>query len=184
MHDPVRRTFSAVVMAAAISAALVSCSDPSTESAQGTNTPTEGQEGTHGPFFPECGGISDEVVEQLTQTSRLVNTAKNSTGCQWLVDGSVNGPHFSFTWFRGSPIARERKVEELSRTKVEDITIEGHSGFIASNIDPQLGNILCEIGIQFGDDFIEWSVSYYSEPFPDSCVVATELTRQSIVNSK
>lgn len=170
--------------AACLIPALVSCSDPApTDSTQGTTNP-DGGTVTHGPFFPQCGGISDETVGQLTQTAGLVNTARNSTGCQWLVQGSVAGPHFSFTWFRGSPIGRERKTEELSRTSVEDITIENHSGFIAANVDAEGQNILCEIGIQFGDDFIEWSISYNSSPFPDSCDVATELTRQSIVNSK
>ena len=47
-----------------------------------------------------------------------------------------------------------------------------------------LGTNLCEIGIQFEDDFIEWSISYNEKPFPDPCEVAKELTRQSIVNSK
>ena len=92
--------------------------------------------------------------------------------------------------FRGSPIGRERKTEELSRASVEDINIEGHSGFIAVGETPaidkpsQVITNLCEIGIQFGDDFIEWSVSFAEEPFPDPCEVAKELTRQSIVNSK
>ena len=51
------------------------------------------------------------------------------------------------------------------------------------NTDPIIGENLCEIGIQFGDDFIEWSVSYAEKPFPPPCDVATELTRQSIVNA-
>jgi Protein of unknown function (DUF3558) len=67
---------------------------------------------------------------------------------------------------------------------VEDINIEGHDGFIALNTDPQLGTALCEIGIQFADDFIEWSVNFTEKPFPDACDVAKELARQSIVNSK
>ncbi len=159
-----------------------------------TKSPTEPQSGgsgdapvaagiEHGPAFPQCGGVSDETVSQLTEVSGLVNTAVNSVGCQWLVGGGILGPHFSFTWFRGSPIGRERKTEELSRTSVEDITIEGHDGFIAMNTDPIIGENLCEIGIQFGDDFIEWSVSYAEKPFPPPCDVATELTRQSIVNA-
>ena len=98
--------------------------------------------------------------------------------------GGILGPHFSFTWYRGSPIGRERKTEELSRASVEDINIEGHSGFIALGEDPTLGDNLCEIGIQFQDDFIEWSISFSEKPFPDPCDVAKELTRQSIVNSK
>ena len=114
----------------------------------------------------------------------LVNTAQNSVGCQWLTGGSILGPHISFTWFRGSPIGRERKTEELTRTSVEDVNIEGHDGFIAVGDDPTLGTNLCEIGIQFQDDFIEWSISYTEKPFPDACEVAKELARQSIVNSK
>ena len=94
------------------------------------------------------------------------------------------GPHFSFTWYRGSPIGRERKTEELQRTSVEDINIDGHSGFIAVQTDPTAGDNLCEVGIQFDDDFIEWSISFNEKPFPSPCDVAKELTRQSIANSK
>lgn len=172
------------VAAAAIIPLIAACSDsqpanpdvPQTSAAQGN--------ATHGPFFPECGGISDQEVISQTRVPGLVNTAKTSVGCQWLSGGSILGPHFSFTWFRGSPIGRERKTEELTRLSVEDINIEGHDGFIAIGDDPLLGTNLCEIGIQFDDDFIEWSVSYSEKPFPDACGVAKELTRQSIVNSK
>jgi hypothetical protein len=47
-----------------------------------------------------------------------------------------------------------------------------------------LGESLCEVGIQFDDDFIEWSVSFAEKPYPPACDVAKELTRQSIVNAK
>lgn len=146
-----------------------------------TNAP---QAAKHGPFFPECGGVSDQEIAKQTQVAGLVGTAKTSVGCQWLVGGLIVGPHFSFNWYRGSPIGRERKTEELTRTKTEDIDIEGHGGFIAYNEDPQLGVNLCEIGIQFDDDFIEWSVSFDKQPFPDACEVAKEFTAQSIRNSQ
>ena len=162
---------------------LAGCSEqPNSPEVPTTNTPQ--QSVSHGPFFPECGGVSDEEVINQTQISSLVNTARTSVGCQWLSGGSIVGPHFSFTWFRGSPIGRERKTMELSRTSVEDISIEGHDGFMGINEDPTVGVNLCEVGIQFGDDFIEWSISYSNEPFPDACGVAKELTRQSIVNSR
>jgi hypothetical protein len=138
----------------------------------------------HGPFFPECGGVTDQTIAEQTRVTGLVNTARNSVGCQWLAGGGILGPHFSFSWYRGSPIGRERKTEELSRANVEDINIEGHSGFIAMGDDPTLGTPLCEIGIQYDDDFIEWSISFNEKPFPDPCDVAKELTRQSIVNAK
>jgi len=173
------------VAAAAIIPVFAGCSD-SQPANPGEVPQSQAPAGnaTHGPFFPECGGISDQEVISQTRVPGLVNTAKNSAGCQWLSGGSILGPHFSFTWFRGSPIGRERKTEELTRASVEDINIEGHDGFIAVGDDPLLGTNLCEIGIGFDDDFIEWSVSYSEKPFPDACEVAKELTRQSIVNSK
>jgi hypothetical protein len=171
--------------AATLIPAVGACSDSGSK----PSSPTEASgpasaEGHHGPFFPQCGGITDETVTGLTKVSGLLNTAQNSIGCQWLAGGGILGPHFSFSWYRGSPIGRERKTEELSRSSVEDININGHGGFIAIGNEPTLGDSLCEIGIQFSDDFIEWSVSFSQKPFPDPCDVAKELTRQSIANSK
>ena len=139
--------------------------------------------GQHGPMFPQCGGISDDTVTQLTQVAGLVGTARNSVGCQWLLGGGIMGPHFSFSWYRGSPIGRERKTEELTRPRVEDITIEGHSGFIAIGTSASMDDSLCEIAIQFSDDFFEWSISFAQKPYPDPCDVARELSRQTIANS-
>jgi hypothetical protein len=182
------RTFAVGLAAAAAISTLSACSDSAgpdqpKSGSQESGAPAS-KEGTHGPTFPECGGISDQTMAEQTRITGLVKTAVNPVGCQWLAGGGILGPHFSFNWFRGSPIGRERKTEELSRTSVEDITIEGRSGFIAVNDDPMLGESLCEIGIQFDDDFIEWSVSFAEKPFPPACDVAKELTRQSIVNAK
>ncbi|MGB3285116.1 DUF3558 domain-containing protein [Mycolicibacter algericus] len=164
---------------------VAGCSDSgSTEASSGDSPASNSDQSTHGPLFPQCGGVSDETVTNLTRVSGLVNTAQNSAGCQWLARGGIMGPHFSFSWYRGSPIGRERKTEEVSRTSVEDINIDGHSGFIAIGTAPTMGDNLCEIGIQFKDDFIEWSVSFAQKPFPDPCDVAKELTRQSIANAK
>jgi Protein of unknown function (DUF3558) len=182
VHRAVAALAVAVVSAAPV---ITGCStDNAGPSASVPQAPPPAADAKHGPMFPECGGVSDATVSQLTQVSGLVNTSKSSVGCQWLVNGGIVGPQFSFTWFRGSPIGRERKTEELSRTSVDDVTIEGHSGFIAKGTDPRLGDNLCEIGIQFDDDFIEWSVNFNAEPFPNPCDVARELTSQSIKNAK
>jgi Protein of unknown function (DUF3558) len=175
----------AVATLAAAALAMSACSNssgPSPQSSQPSVPQTANAK--HGPMFPECGGITDQTVTEQTRVTGLVKTAANSVGCQWLAGGGILGPHFSFTWYRGSPIGRERKTEELSRTSVEDINIEGHGGFIAVGTDPTLGDNLCEIAIEFNDDFIEWSVSFAEKPFPPACDVAKELTRQSIVNAK
>jgi hypothetical protein len=173
------------VAAVAVAGLLAGCSGDNEpgQPQNDTTTPAPVAGVEHGPMFPECGGVGDATVQQLTEVTGLV-ASKNSVGCQWLLNGGIVGPHFSFTWFRGSPIGRERKTEELSRTSVEDINVEGQDGFIAIGTDPQLGDNLCEIGIQFDDDFIEWSVSFAREGFPDPCDVARELTAQSIRNAK
>ncbi len=179
------RVFAAVVVLTGMSA-VAACSDSGSSGPgpSGPSGPAPSADAKHGPMFPECGGVSDQTVQQLTQVSGLVNTAKNSVGCQWLVNGGIVGPSFSFTWFRGSPIGRERKTEELSRTRVDDINIDGHSGFVAVGTDPTLGDNLCEVGIQFDDDFIEWSVSFAQQGFPPPCDVAKQLATQSIRNIK
>ena len=172
----------ALAAAARVMSACSNSSGPSPQSSQPSAPATPNAK--HGPMFPECGGVSDQTIAEQTRVTGLVKTAVNSVGCQWLAGGGILGPHFSFSWFRGSPIGRERKTEELSRTSVEDINIEGHGGFVAVGTDPMLGENLCEIGIQFDDDFIEWSVSFAQKPFPPACDVAKELARQSIVNTK
>ena len=173
------------VAAAAMIPVFAACSHGSGSTSPSVpSSPAPAQNASHGPFFPECGGITDQTLAEQPRVTGLVNTARNSVGCQWLQGGGILGPHFSFTWYRGSPIGRERKTEELSRASVEDINIEGRSGFIAIGEDPTMGNNLCEVGIQFQDDFIEWSISFTQQPFPDPCDVAKELTRQTIVNAK
>ena len=183
-REPVRRKRAVAVAALIPFFAACSHGSPSGPGGQSPASTPAPANATHGPFFPECGGVSDQTVAQLTRVTGLVNTARNSVGCQWLAGGGILGPHFSFTWYRGSPIGRERKTEELSRASVEDLNINGHNGFIAVGTDPTLGNSLCEVGIQFQDDFIEWSISFSQQPFPDPCDIAKELSRQSIANAK
>lgn len=187
LRSPKVRNVKVLVAAAAAMVPLLAACGGSDKS-NGPNVPQTSapQQGAaqHGPMFPECGGISDQTIADQTKVTGLVQTARNSVGCQWLAGGGILGPHFSFTWYRGSPIGRERKTEELSRASVDDINIEGHSGFIAVGEDPTLGKNLCEIAIQFQDDFVEWSISFAQQPYPDPCDVARELTRQSIVNAK
>ena len=103
MHGVTRRqvkTAAATVLAAAMIPAMSACSDQGNSGgapAGGPSSPSASGPAKHGPMFPVCGGVSDQTVSQLTQVAGLVNTAKNSVGCQWLVNGGILGPHFSFT---------------------------------------------------------------------------------------
>ena len=156
------------------------CFDPSAlGSSPPSSAPSARANAVHGPMFPECGGVSDQTVSQLTHLPTLVTT-HNAVGCQWLTRRGVHGPWIFFTWYRGSPIGRERKGDELTRTRVDDITIDGHTGWIAVHTDPALGDNMCTVAIQYQDDFIEWSIAFSERPFPDSCAIVKELTGQSI----
>ncbi len=173
------RALLALGVAAALQAAACSGGAPAPGNQPARST-SHKPNAAHGPLFPECGGVTDQTIAQLTRLQNLRNTARNSAGCQWLIGGTFRGPLISFAWFRGSPIGRERKTEELSRTSVDDITIDGHSGFVAIADDAQHGEKLCDVAIQYQDDFFEWSVEFSRRRNPDPCDIAKELARQSI----
>jgi eukaryotic-like serine/threonine-protein kinase len=130
--------------------------------------------------IPPCGGVGDQELGDLTKLSDLVSD-HTSVGCQWLVNNDVHGAHLSFTWFRGSDIAAERKTEEGSRASVEDLTIDGHPGWVAAS-DPKLSQFVCEVAMALPSSvsWFEWSISFAQKPFPDPCGTAKELAKRSI----
>lgn len=141
--------------------------------------------GVDGPMFTECGGVSDQAMMQMTKVVGPGGHRQELGRLCLAARGSIVGPHFSFNWYRGSPIGRERATEERTRPSVEDIEIAGYKGFIATNGYPGTVTTLCEIGMDFGNDFIEWSINF--EPgsgAPDSCDVAKQLTETSIKAAK
>ncbi|WP_018178665.1 DUF3558 domain-containing protein [Jongsikchunia kroppenstedtii] len=113
--------------------------------------PTETGRPGAGPFLSECGGISTAELQQVVGLGDLTMNVDNSTVCDW-TSASQPDAAFSFNWYRGSPIGRERATEQLSRDSVQTIKIGSGTGFIAKTYG------LTEIGIAFGQDFFEWSV--------------------------
>jgi hypothetical protein len=175
-----------VVILLAATFVLAACSDDGSDTG-GPAATTESAPGKagDGPFFGECGGVSTEDVARITKVGGLTNTVNNPSVCEWVTSQDQLGPQFSFNWYRGSPIGRERATIQLSRDSVEDITIDGHSGFMGSSTG------ICEIGIEFGADFFEWSISYglpadgQANPTNDDiCASAKTLSAQSIENAR
>lgn len=112
---------------------------------------------------------------QCLQPRHFATTTRNGVGCQWEVAGS-SGPSVSFSWYRGSPIGRERAGSDLLGRPAADITIGGHQGFIAST-----AGSLCELGIAFGGDFVHWSITYgLLPPTADPCTVARDLMEKTV----
>ncbi|NLG55176.1 MAG: DUF3558 domain-containing protein [Rhodococcus sp.] len=169
-----------VPIAAALAAAvlLTSCgsddagddgSSPAPGSGSGAFEPTD-----PGPFLGECGSVTDaEVAEQFGMPIALIT--RNSVGCEWEV-GGIGGPSVTFSWYRGSPIGRERAGSELIGRPAKDIAIDGNPGFVAA-----ASGVLCELGVQFGGDFAHWSVMYGdAHPVNDPCAVAQSLAETSV----
>lgn len=170
-----------IAIGAAVAILATGCSSDSDSSSQTVATPEAPGPAGGGPFFGECGGVSTEEVIRLTKFGTMTNTVNNPSVCEWGTDGTRSGAVASFNWYRGSPIGRERATEQLSRESTKNITIDGHSGFIASDAG------ICEIGIQFDADFFEWSVSagtraagQQAPPTEQVCDAARELSRLSI----
>lgn len=183
MFANLRRSAALVLATALLTPLIAACASGSPKS-DGQASTSRMVSATQGPFFPECGGASDQTLAKLTGVARLVTTARTSVGCQWVAGGSVLGPVFAFYWFRGSPIGRERKTEELHGASVNDIDIDGHKGFVAVRADTAFSHYYCDVAIQYQDDYIDWSIRVRKKPARDLCDIAKELSRQSIAVAK
>lgn len=152
----------------------------STDDDAATTSTTEATPTATGPFFDPCGGVDLAEVAAQTGFSNLQLVAETTSDCQWVAPTSAR---VSFNWYRGSPIDRERGGVELTKDNVQDVEIGGHSGFIAWEVT------VCETGIGFGADFIEWSARMDESGANDVgiqkvCQAVRELARMSIERAK
>ncbi|WP_148223452.1 DUF3558 domain-containing protein [Segniliparus rotundus] len=142
--------FTGVVFLAGCAGVLAGCAGGGAKTPAGGDRQA-GPAKPNGPMFAECAGLTpQEVAQKLGAASARVQF-RNSVTCQWTVAGSMQA---SFTWYRGSPIGREESWEGKTRDDVQRITIRGYPGFLIHQQDQNL----CELGADFGNDFIEWSV--------------------------
>lgn len=171
-----RRAGTAALAVLSVAAAGCGSADDSADTAPTSTTPAVTEAG---PLFGECGALSDDEVANAFGLGPFSSVTRNSVGCEW--EAFVGGPSVSFTWYRGSPIGRERAGSDLIGRPASDIDIGGNPGFIGSFQSPDGQTTLCEIGVQFGGDFIHWSVSYASfAPAADACAVARDLAETSV----
>lgn len=174
-----------IILAVAVLTIAAGCGDSSDDGSAGSD---ESSAQGPGPFFGECGSVTDDEVAGALGVPAFGTVTRDSAGCQWEVaapgvapaDRGVT-PAVSFSWYRGSPIARERAGSDLFGRPSEDLEIDGHPGFRGYATGESGVTELCEIGIEFGDDFQHWSVTYgWAQPTADPCAVATELAQLSI----
>ncbi|GAA4743966.1 DUF3558 family protein [Gordonia alkaliphila] len=166
-----------LILAAVAAMTLSACGSDDDGVSSKTTTPKAGT----GPAFERCGGLTAEEVSAATTFAALKLYNDNPSVCEWRSDAHRDGPVVSFNWYRGSPIGRERGHEQLSRENpTVDIEIAGYPGFLARH------NPICEVGVQFENDFIEISVadrqSFGAEtvPLETLCDAAKSLAATSI----
>ncbi|MFD6858885.1 DUF3558 domain-containing protein [Rhodococcus sp. NPDC060090] len=175
---------SGIVAMAALAGVFVAGCGSSADDQGGSGPETTGLQVTEpGPFFGECGSISDDEVQAAFALGEFSAVTRNSVGCEW--ETYVGGPSVSFSWYRGSPIGRERAGSDLIGRPAVDVEIGGHPGFMGSAQNELGQTVLCEIGVDFGGDFIHWSVTYANfTPTADSCAVARDLAELSVERSQ
>ncbi|UFS95848.1 DUF3558 domain-containing protein [Nocardia huaxiensis] len=116
-----------------------------------TPTTTRTPVAESGAFLGECGGLTDDEVRQITGFRTLVPFARNGIKCRWESDGGEL--RVMFTWYRGSPIERERTVAKVSGKRMGELEINGHTGFTADASE------LCQGAVQDGADFFHWLIA-------------------------
>lgn len=152
---------------------VAGCGNDSDSSTSEPATPTAPKVSPLGPFFGECGSVTDDEVRDAFGVPSLQVT-RNSVGCVWEVGGPLS-PSVSFSWYRGSPIGREAAGSGLIGRPPETIQIDGHEAF-----QGQIPGDLCEIGVGYGDDFYHWSVTWAGQQGPvDPCQVARNLAEKT-----
>ncbi|GGC76977.1 DUF3558 domain-containing protein [Hoyosella rhizosphaerae] len=140
---------------------LVGCSTDG-DQPEATEQPDATEVRVPGLFFGECGGVGTDEVTAAVGTGGLSLAERNSVGCRW--ESSFFGPRASFSWYRGSPIERERAVVELSGRDVFDVTVNSPAGELHGFAGR--GSSICEVSIQSESDFFVWSI-VFTQPFSD-----------------
>lgn len=103
-----------------------------------------------GAFLGECGGARDDDIRTITGLPTLAAVARNGLKCVWESPGRDR--RVMFTWFRDSPIERERTIATVSGKTVADFSIDGFHGFTAN------ATSLCQVAVQDGADFFHWLI--------------------------
>ncbi|MDJ0395754.1 DUF3558 domain-containing protein [Rhodococcus sp. G-MC3] len=154
------------------------CSDSSSGDQQSPEESAAAHPATDELFVGECGSMTDGDLVSITGVRGLASTSRNSIRCRW--DAVDTGAYAMFTWYRGSPIDRERTVASQIGREIGIIDADGHPGFTARGSDAS-----CEAGVESGDGFLHWSLNYaFAVPSHDVCDVVADLARATVENAK
>ncbi|WP_024802066.1 DUF3558 domain-containing protein [Nocardia sp. BMG51109] len=175
------RITSAIVTGTAIVALLTACGSGDDSDAPSPAVRPPMKVAALGPFTGECGSVTDDEVRDLGQLPQISRAFKNSVSCNWQSAGTTS-PSVTFASYRGSPIERERAWVTAQGRNPERIEIAGHPGFQ----DATATGDICDLAVQLGDDFFEWSTStgIFGQPGGDPCVKNRKLAELTVQRLK
>ncbi|KZM70681.1 DUF3558 domain-containing protein [Nocardia terpenica] len=148
------RITAAIGTATALAALLAGCGS---DGKSNTDTPAvrpPAKVAALGPFVGECGHVTDDEVRDIGGLGQVSVSFKNSVGCNWQGPG-LAAATVTFASYRGSPIDRERAWVSAQGRNPENIDVGGHKGFQDATAD----GTICDLAVQLGDDFFEWSTA-------------------------
>ncbi|AHH21661.1 DUF3558 domain-containing protein [Nocardia nova] len=148
------RLTAVIVTGAAVAALLAGCGSGDGADDESPSVRPPAKVAALGPFVGECGNLTDDEVRDLGGLGQVSQVFKNSVGCTWQA-GGIGGPSVTFASYRGSPIDRELAWVTSQGRNPEKIEIDGKKGF--QDADQNFG--ICDLAIQLGDDFFEWSTA-------------------------
>jgi Protein of unknown function (DUF3558) len=163
---------------ALVSVLAAGCSGSDVQSESEAESSTVSTPSTDELFVGECGSMTDEQLATITGIRGLAASSRNAVRCRW--DAVDTGAYAMFTWYRGSPIDRERTVAAQIGRDIGVIDADGHPGFTARS-----GDTSCEAGVESGDGFLHWSLNFvYSYPTRDVCDIVADLARATVENAR
>lgn len=126
------------------------------------------------PLHSECGDLTTHDVAAVVHRPDLTLIGRTPVGCTWSPTGVwSNMPAVTLTWYRGSPLGRERKSEERFRQEVIDYAVDGKSGFMSSSYG------LCVVAVEYAtDQYFEVAVTESNNDYgtdSESCRAAVTL---------
>jgi hypothetical protein len=176
-----RRITSALATGVAVAALLTACGSGGSSGNDTASMRPPMKVAQPGPFLGECGNVTDQEVSTVGEFGQITQEYKNSVGCSWQGPG-MGGASVTFASYRGSPLGREKAWVTAQGRNPETIDVGGHSGFQDATPD----GTICDLAVQLGDDFFEWSTSsgVFGTPSPTPCDKNRKLAELTVQRMK
>jgi hypothetical protein len=154
-------------------AVLASCG-----TAQHTTAPSAPPQAPSGFHSGDCNLVTDDEINAVAGLGMFTKVVVSNVGCFWQekdMYGSVGaGMGITTWWYRGSALDSERKLEGSVGRQLVDLSLNGNSGFEAS--DPNT----CSVYVAKGADVITWSIQTLNPvALPSLCPIIRGLAQLS-----